>query len=720
MQTIKLDVSQKNNVPLLYVKQRDVGHKFAIELYENGTPYTVDEENTFAVWYSGASGDGNYTEIGDEAAIFVDRNHIEVQMIMQMLNEPGDHEMCVVMYGQDNEQNGFWNIPYFVEPIPGADSKPAIAYYQAFLKAQENAEKAAQEAKDAAKVAAENAVAAVVQEIDVSKAGDGSVMLRLYSSGGCYDASVTGTGAIKDYTPDNRPYDAGKICTLHIGDGITGIGAYFMYGALNLKELTFGANCKITKLNDSAFRSSGITEASFPYLTEMGNTVFNSCTSLVSADLGGNITTLPLGSFSNCLELEKITGLGNVKTIEIGVFRLTPKLAELDFNSAKLTEVKALAFYASGFEYDWDSLPNCAFGSFAIPTQLNEDAPWEGLIITEKENPLPTLFDQNYSKWADENIGTSDTPYMDGCVLFSFIHAYCGLTGQHMDAPTDLTGDVLNGYDSDIDYTPTLADAFELGAVKYDEFNAESLQALYDALAEGRYAVLRLGGRNIDPITDENPDNDWRSLGGHVVMVYGVRRDGKLLIADSSITRGEGKGCTYALHPKAFIPSASVYNAESAFTYILEKEKDMKATLIKGIDYNSVSKLTGTFTPDEETSAISLDIPAGAKVVEIAPSSTPSATQDRVATLDDGSKQYVIDKAPVHLATYAQVFQKGKDTDPIVAQIELYMRLYKKYSRITASVDTSSGFSLTANESYVFFEKDMTYNWTAYYWNEEE
>lgn len=150
MQTIKLDIAQKNNVPLLYVKQRDVGHTFQIELYENGTPYAVDENNGFSVWYSGASGDGNYTEVGDETAVFAERNVITVQMIMQMINEPGGHEMCVVMYGQDNEQKGFWNIPYYVEAIPGADSDGATAYYNAFLKAQEKAEEAADRAEAAA------------------------------------------------------------------------------------------------------------------------------------------------------------------------------------------------------------------------------------------------------------------------------------------------------------------------------------------------------------------------------------------------------------------------------------------------------------------------------------------------------------------------------------------------------------------------------------------
>ncbi len=157
MQTIKLDISQKNNVQTIYVKQRDVGHKFAIELYENGVPYEVDDENNFAVWFSGASGDGNYTAIGDETAVSVDGNRIEVQMIMQMLNEPGDHEMCIVMYGQDNHQKGFWNVPYLVEAIPGADSEGATDYYNAFLGAQGAAEAAAVRAEEAADRAEEAA-----------------------------------------------------------------------------------------------------------------------------------------------------------------------------------------------------------------------------------------------------------------------------------------------------------------------------------------------------------------------------------------------------------------------------------------------------------------------------------------------------------------------------------------------------------------------------------
>ena len=600
-------------------------------------------------------------------------------------------------------------------------------YYQAFLEAQENAEKAAGRAEDAARVAAENAVAetkaaatAVVQEIDVSEAGDGSVLLRLYSSGGGYDAVVTGTGAIKDHTDNNRPYDAGKVCTLHIGEGITSIGAYFMYGAWNLKHLTFAEGCKITHLKDRAFSRTGITEAYFLSLTEMGNAVFNSCTSLVSANLGGNITTLPLGTFSNCLELERITGLGNVQTIAIGACKLTPKLASMDFDTAKLTEVQALAFYASGFEYEWENLTDCTFGSYSIASQLNEGEPWANLIIAECENPLPTLFHQSYDKWAGETIGSSATTYAYGCVLFSFLHAYCGLTGQHMNVPAELAGDVLDGFEPKMEYVASLAAAFDLKSVKYDTFDAESLQALYDALAEGKYAILRLGGHNTEYVTDKDADNDWRSLGGHMVMVYGVRRDGKLLIADSNFTKGEGKGCTYALHPKAFIPSVPAYEEKKEFVYILEKENVMLKSIDNRLEtilnatnsgFHTESGMLEVAADSAEVTPVTIPCTNGAKLLVVKADDATYA--DIMAT--DGSVQWMLGYACQRISTIHNDLTvpqfRGWITFPVFVSDQNQVAVDSATTSVRAN-DTD-GFKFNT-----FAVKAGKYNWTAYYWND--
>lgn len=150
MQTFNLDLSIKRIVPLLYAKQRDVGSKICIVLTDNQENYTIPNDAQFSVWYSGKSGSGNYTDIDGKSAFAIEGNTVTVELIYQMLNNPGEHLMCLVMNGADGKQQGLWNIPYFVEAIPGADSEAATAYYNAFLDAQEKAEEAADRAEAAA------------------------------------------------------------------------------------------------------------------------------------------------------------------------------------------------------------------------------------------------------------------------------------------------------------------------------------------------------------------------------------------------------------------------------------------------------------------------------------------------------------------------------------------------------------------------------------------
>lgn len=150
MQTFNLDLSIKKIVPLLYAKQRDVGAKICIVLTDNQETYPIPNDAQFSVWFSGKSGSGNYTEIDGKSAFEIEGNTVTVELIYQMLNNPGEHMMCLVMNGADGKQQGLWNIPYFVEAIPGADSEAATAYYNAFLDAQKKAEEAAERAEAAA------------------------------------------------------------------------------------------------------------------------------------------------------------------------------------------------------------------------------------------------------------------------------------------------------------------------------------------------------------------------------------------------------------------------------------------------------------------------------------------------------------------------------------------------------------------------------------------
>lgn len=133
MQNIKLDISKNLLVPKLFAKQDNVGQKFTVTVLDNGTAYNIPEDAKISVWYSGASGEGNYSQIDGRSAFAIESNTITVELIPQMLRCAGEAKLCLVLILADGSQVGLWNIPYYVENIPGAGSEAAIQYYSALL-----------------------------------------------------------------------------------------------------------------------------------------------------------------------------------------------------------------------------------------------------------------------------------------------------------------------------------------------------------------------------------------------------------------------------------------------------------------------------------------------------------------------------------------------------------------------------------------------------------
>lgn len=137
MQTIYLDISNKGVIPTIHAKQGDVGRKFQVVLTDSGLPYIPVGGSAFSVWYSGASGEGNYTEVGDKSAFSVSGNKVTVEMISQMLSNDGEGVLSFVLNDPNGNQISTWNIHYICEYVPGADSQEAKAYYTAFSHAVE-------------------------------------------------------------------------------------------------------------------------------------------------------------------------------------------------------------------------------------------------------------------------------------------------------------------------------------------------------------------------------------------------------------------------------------------------------------------------------------------------------------------------------------------------------------------------------------------------------
>lgn len=150
MQQITIDISNRSQkLPVIHAKQADVGRKFQILLTDNGVNYFPDSSCSYCIWYAGTDGEGNYTSVGEHSAVSVSGNVLTVELIAQMLTGTGG-TMCLTIHNADGTQLGIWNILYNAEPVPGADSPEAEAYYSAFTESVGQAMDAAARAEAAA------------------------------------------------------------------------------------------------------------------------------------------------------------------------------------------------------------------------------------------------------------------------------------------------------------------------------------------------------------------------------------------------------------------------------------------------------------------------------------------------------------------------------------------------------------------------------------------
>ena len=131
MQVISLDIAQRGAPPLILAKQGDVGRKFRAVITDGGEPYAIPADAGLSVWYSGTSGEGNYSSIGEKSAFTISGNTVEVELITQMLAVKGGGTLCLILSGADGSQIGFWNLPYIAEPVPGLEGAEATQYYTA-------------------------------------------------------------------------------------------------------------------------------------------------------------------------------------------------------------------------------------------------------------------------------------------------------------------------------------------------------------------------------------------------------------------------------------------------------------------------------------------------------------------------------------------------------------------------------------------------------------
>jgi hypothetical protein len=320
--------------------------------------------------------------------------------------------------------------------------------------------------------------------------------------------------------------------SLTFPDSVYEIPERFCNLAVNLKHINNTEHIKI--VNDRAFRDCRIEKIVMPNLEEIkGTLTFYNNSHLTFADVG-KVTEIPTKAFKHCMELSKITASGgNLTTIGLEALYSTVNLKNADFLN-NLTSIGDKAFGVSKIEHNWNGLDNCSFGTNATHLQYNPTDFWSDTTFTPCENPIPTQFCQRDGRWAGVGFYyNTDGKYKydfggSGCTIIAGIHAICGIHNIKLNSPVDFgvlvnnTG-IWDNYFPNTDHLPSVLDGiaqtapeYKVTYAYYTQWTKETVQAMYDTLANGGYAIVEIGA----------PAN-------HAVAVYGVNAKGELLVLDS-------------------------------------------------------------------------------------------------------------------------------------------------------------------------------------------
>lgn len=119
----------------LKATQGEVGTQFRAILLCNGEPYYISDGVQFSIWYEGASGKGNYSQIDGRTPVTISGNALQIELIPQMTSVAGGGVLAVMLHGSDGSIRKLFHLTYIVDEFPGYGSEEAKAYFTAFSEA---------------------------------------------------------------------------------------------------------------------------------------------------------------------------------------------------------------------------------------------------------------------------------------------------------------------------------------------------------------------------------------------------------------------------------------------------------------------------------------------------------------------------------------------------------------------------------------------------------
>lgn len=128
--------------------------------------------------------------------------------------------------------------------------------------------------------------------------------------------TISGSGAMEDYTSDTTPFKRSDIKSVVINEGVTRIGNYAFYNCSGLAKVTIADSVK--SIGDYAFfECGGITDIKIPANMEIiGEGAFRGCRGLTGITIPASVTSIGDCAFYECTKLKTVTMQGNPPALD--------------------------------------------------------------------------------------------------------------------------------------------------------------------------------------------------------------------------------------------------------------------------------------------------------------------------------------------------------------------------------------------------------------------
>ena len=155
--------------------------------------------------------------------------------------------------------------------------------------------------------------------------------------------TITGTGAMTDYSYSEVRWGGWTISTVSLPAGLTSIGDNAFYGCTSLVSVTIPDSVEI--IGTAAFRdcTSLASVTIGDSVTSIGDYAFRDCTSLASVTIGDSVTSIGEYAFFGCNWLASVTIPDSVTSIGDFAFRGCSSLASVTIGDS-VTSIGSSAF----------------------------------------------------------------------------------------------------------------------------------------------------------------------------------------------------------------------------------------------------------------------------------------------------------------------------------------------------------------------------------------